>query len=34
MAKKRRDSRISFSLERFEDLDSINHEKKGGNVFI
>ena len=30
MAKKRRDSRISFLLERFEDVDSINHKKKGG----
>ena len=23
-----------FLLERFEDVDSITHEKKGGNVFI
>ena len=34
MVKKRRDSRISLLLERFEDVDSINHEKKRGNVFI
>ena len=34
MVKKRSDSRISFLLERFEDVDSINREKKGGNVFI